>query len=74
MWYTEQRKGGGITVPFNIGLPELLIILVICLIVFGAGKLPSVGRALGQSIREFKEAQQGRVSAGEKESASKEQT
>ncbi|MGB9886997.1 MAG: twin-arginine translocase TatA/TatE family subunit [Moorellales bacterium] len=58
--------------PFNIGLPELLIILVICLIVFGAGKLPSVGRALGQSIREFKEAQQGRLPA-DKEAGSKEQ-
>lgn len=43
----------------NIGLPELLVILVICLIIFGAGKLPGVGRALGQSIREFKDAVQG---------------
>lgn len=43
----------------NIGLPELLIILVICLVIFGAGKLPGVGRALGQSIREFKDAVQG---------------
>lgn len=51
--------------PFHIGLPELVIILVICLIVFGAGKLPGVGRALGQSIREFKEASQGKASAGE---------
>lgn len=49
--------------PFNIGLPELVIILVICLIIFGAGKLPGVGRALGQSIREFKEASQGRLSS-----------
>lgn len=44
--------------PFNIGLPELVIILLICLIVFGAGKLPGVGRALGQSIREFRQASQ----------------
>ncbi|MEW6547079.1 MAG: twin-arginine translocase TatA/TatE family subunit [Bacillota bacterium] len=46
--------------PFNIGLPELLVILFICLIVFGAGKLPGVGRALGQSIREFRQASQAK--------------
>ena len=34
----------------------MLIILVIGLVVFGAGKLPEVGRAFGKSIREFKEA------------------
>ncbi|MDI6894470.1 MAG: twin-arginine translocase TatA/TatE family subunit [Bacillota bacterium] len=47
--------------PFNIGLPELLVILFICLIVFGAGKLPGVGRALGQSLREFRQASQGKA-------------
>lgn len=41
----------------GIGLPELIIILVIALVVFGPGKLPGVGRALGQSIREFKDAE-----------------
>lgn len=49
--------------PFNIGLPELVIILLIALIIFGAGKLPGVGRALGQSIREFKEASSGKGEA-----------
>ncbi len=37
-------------------LPELLVILVIVLIIFGAGKLPGVGGALGKSIRNFKES------------------
>lgn len=41
---------------FGLGVPELLLILVIGLVVFGAGKLPEVGRALGKSIKEFKEA------------------
>ena len=36
-------------------LPELLVILVIVLIIFGAGKLRGVGGAIGKSIREFKE-------------------
>lgn len=40
----------------NIGFPELLVILVIALILFGGGKLPEVGRSLGQAIREFKSA------------------
>lgn len=41
---------------FGLGVPELAIILLIGLVVFGAGKLPEVGRAFGKSIREFKEA------------------
>lgn len=41
---------------FGIGIPELLIILVIGLVVFGPGKLPDVGKALGKSINEFKRA------------------
>ena len=40
----------------SIGLPELMIILVLALVVFGAGKLPGVGKALGKSIKEFKGA------------------
>jgi sec-independent protein translocase protein TatA len=41
------------------GLPELLVILLIVLVVFGANKLPSIGDALGRSIRNFKRAQGG---------------
>lgn len=38
----------------NFGILEILVILVIALVVFGGGKLSGVGKALGQSIREFK--------------------
>lgn len=41
---------------FGLGLPELLLILVIGLIFFGPGKLPDVGKALGRSMHEFKQA------------------
>ena len=41
---------------FGIGMPELLVILVIILIVFGAGKLPEIGGALGRGIKNFKSA------------------
>ncbi|MBN2179682.1 MAG: twin-arginine translocase TatA/TatE family subunit [Deltaproteobacteria bacterium] len=41
---------------FGIGIPELLIILVIILIIFGAGKLPEIGGAIGKGIRNFKKS------------------
>ena len=43
----------------HLGVPELLIILVIIILVFGVGKLPQIGKALGQGIREFREGTQG---------------
>jgi sec-independent protein translocase protein TatA len=43
----------------GIGIPELLLILVIILIVFGAGKLPEIGSALGKGIKSFKKATSG---------------
>ena len=45
--------------PFTrgIGIPELLIILVLVMIVFGVGRLPEVGGALGKAIREFRKVQ-----------------
>jgi len=41
---------------FGIGLPELLIILFIVLIIFGASRLPEIGAGLGQGIKNFKKA------------------
>jgi len=40
----------------NVGFPELVLILALALIIFGPGKLPEVGRAVGKSIKEFKKA------------------
>lgn len=39
---------------FGIGMQELLVILLICLLVFGANKLPEIGRAFAKTISEFK--------------------
>jgi sec-independent protein translocase protein TatA len=41
---------------FGIGMPELVVILVIVLIIFGAGKLPQIGEGLGKGIRNFKKS------------------
>ncbi len=44
---------------FGLGWMELIIILVIVLIIFGAGKLPEIGSGLGKGIRNFKKASKG---------------
>ncbi len=41
---------------FRFGMGELIIILLIVLVLFGAAKLPEIGRALGKAIKEFKKA------------------
>jgi sec-independent protein translocase protein TatA len=46
-----------------LGLPEMLIILAIVILIFGANRLPQLGKGLGQSIRNFKSG----LSSGEKE-------
>ena len=40
----------------SVGMPELLVILVIALVIFGAGKLPQVGESMGKAIRNFRSA------------------
>ncbi len=43
--------------PFHVGPTELIILLVIVMLIFGVGKLPQVGQAMGKAIREFRQAQ-----------------
>ncbi|MCX6559746.1 MAG: TatA/E family twin arginine-targeting protein translocase [Candidatus Aminicenantes bacterium] len=40
----------------NIGMPEMMIIMVVALLVFGPKKLPEIGRSVGKAIREFKKS------------------
>lgn len=41
---------------FGLGMPELMVIMVIVLIIFGAGKLPEIGGAIGKGIKNFKKS------------------
>ena len=40
--------------PFDLGWPEIVLILLVVLIIFGAGKLPQIGSSIGKGIKEFK--------------------
>ncbi|MGD8727628.1 MAG: twin-arginine translocase TatA/TatE family subunit [Gemmatimonadales bacterium] len=42
--------------PFNLGMTELLVILMVLLLVFGAKRLPEIGSSMGKGIREFKKS------------------
>jgi sec-independent protein translocase protein TatA len=44
---------------FGLGFPELLLILAIVVVIFGAGKLPQLGKGLGQGIANFREGLRG---------------
>jgi TatA/E family protein of Tat protein translocase len=57
--------------PFGLHWPEIVLILVIVLLIFGAGKLRNVGRDLGKGIREFRKART--EDADDVESTNKEQ-
>ena len=50
----------------NLGLPELVIILVIVILIFGANRLPEIGRGIGRGIRNFKDATKHGESGAEK--------
>jgi sec-independent protein translocase protein TatA len=60
-WYNLRGTGfsgilSGKESMGNLGIPELLIILCIIILVFGANRLPEIGRGIGRGIRNFKDA------------------
>jgi sec-independent protein translocase protein TatA len=55
--YKISVKLGGKNMPFgNIGIPGLILIIILALIIFGPSKLPELGRAAGNTLKEFKNA------------------
>ncbi len=62
--------------PFvkGIGAPELIIVLLIVLVVFGVGRLPEVGGGLGKGIREFRRALSGKGEGDEESSTESTET
>ena len=58
----------------SLGVPELVIILVIIVIIFGVGRLPEIGGAIGKGIREFRTAQSEIEEAVSEEQAAESET
>ncbi|WP_018664160.1 twin-arginine translocase TatA/TatE family subunit [Heyndrickxia acidiproducens] len=57
----------------NVGISGLIIILVIALIIFGPSKLPEIGRALGNTLKEFKNSTKDLVSPADTQDKSKQE-
>jgi len=58
---------------FGLGMPELLVILVIALLVFGANRLPELGSSLGKAIKGFKESSEKREPEPDESSETKDE-
>lgn len=55
----------------QIGIPSLILILVVALLIFGPSKLPEIGKAAGNSLKEFKNATKGIIGDEEEEASDK---
>ncbi|MBO1004612.1 twin-arginine translocase TatA/TatE family subunit [Pseudogracilibacillus auburnensis] len=58
----------------QIGVPSLILILVVALLIFGPSKLPEIGKAAGNSLKEFKNATKGIMGDAEENTDKKDKT
>lgn len=58
----------------NIGIPGLILVLVIALIIFGPSKLPEIGKAVGSTLREFKNSTKDLLTEDKSEPSNKEKS
>lgn len=58
----------------NLGFTEILLILLVCLLVFGPSKLPEVGKSLGKTVQEFKNSMNEASKPEQRETETKEST
>jgi sec-independent protein translocase protein TatA len=66
--YQKNKEGGSMA---QIGIPGLILILIVALIIFGPSKLPELGKAAGQTLREFRKSAQELTNEKEKEEENK---
>jgi len=67
LFRSSRSKKGVLNMLSNIGIPGLIIILVLALIIFGPKKLPELGRAVGTTLKEFKNSTRELVSEVEED-------
>ena len=63
--HSNYRQGGN-NMP-NIGIPGLILVLIIALVIFGPSKLPQLGKAVGQTLKEFKTSTRDIINDEEKD-------
>ncbi len=64
----SNRRSTGTVADVNLGAPELLIVLVVILVLFGGSKLPKLARSLGQAQNEFKQGVKETSTEGDEDS------